>query len=440
MLEYNLVLFFSSYLIGLAFFYCINQISSISVSFMNIQKYSIIAGCTFALVNIFTNAFIKSLVSFAFFTIYFYYLYHEDFVKSLIKSTVWLLFVGLIDSFNLIIFIYLFKTNVYALVLNPYIYSIYNINLVILLILFSILLNKLRLGSIHLLKNNIFTNHKFFIIVFLIFMAISMAFNSFLTMHFVDNTFFLVINIVLMLVYMCIVITYIYTNKMWVSKSSKLEQVEDEYNNLKLYTEIMENLMDELRIFKHDHNNLMYTLKGYADEGNITTINSILDAQFSELNKKHMTQIQSLSKIKDPGLKGILTIKINKMLEEKLNVDIFILDDINHLEIDIVKFCQIIGIFLDNALESSINSLEKRIEISMMIQNNNLNIIIANSFDNKLLDINRINEKGYSSKGDTRGLGLYSAQNIIQFMPSLELVTSIQENLFMQDLTINSNC
>lgn len=437
MLDYNISLFISSYLIGIAFFYCFNQISTVKLKFFSIQKYSLIIGSVFTFVNLYTNAFIKSLVSFSFFTICIYYLYQNTFIKSLIKSTVWLLFLALADSLIGLTFMYIYNTSIDNIVMDSNIYFLYNVSLTLFVIIASFSMNQITISKSKLYKNNLFKNHQFFVIIFLVFMAFSMAFNSFLTMHVADNKLLLVINIGLMIIYLFIVITYLYTNKMWVSKSSELDQVSDEYNNLKLYTEIMENLMDELRVFKHDHNNLLYTLQGYAIDENTPMLIDILNTQLSESNQKHTTQIQSLSKIKDPGLKGILTIKINKMLENNINVDVFILDTIDHLSVDIVKFCQIIGIFLDNALESSIDSLEKNISISLMIQNQSLNIMIGNSFDkSSKINLNKIKEKGYSSKGENRGLGLYSVEKIMEDIPEISLDTTIAENLFIQDLNI----
>ncbi|MCT4663183.1 MAG: GHKL domain-containing protein [Tissierellales bacterium] len=301
--------------------------------------------------------------------------------------------------------------------------------------IFGFLSNLLANKIIKLPKFITDKNHDFFIVIFLIFMAMSIAFNSFLSMSFVDNRFYFTINIILMIVYLIIVVTYIYTNKMWISKSQELEQVEDDYNNLKLYTEIMENLMDELRLFRHDHNNLLYTLSGYAKDGDYNGLNNLLDSQINSISTKHTSQIQSLSKIKDAGLKGLLTTKISKMLDSKLNVDVFILDNIDYLNTDIMNFCRIVGILLDNALEAAVKSDQKKIEISLMMQNKNFNILIANSFNGKI-DIDSLSEKGYSSKGENRGLGLYSAKLLLSEMPELNLSTIVDQNLFMQDLTL----
>jgi two-component system sensor histidine kinase AgrC len=70
-----------------------------------------------------------------------------------------------------------------------------------------------------------------------------------------------------------------------------------------------------------------------------------------------------------------------------------------------------------------------------MIQNKNFNILIANSFNGKI-DIDSLSEKGYSSKGENRGLGLYSAKLLLSEMPELNLSTIVDQNLFMQDLTL----
>lgn len=433
--EFLVSLFLSAFLLNLSFFFFMNQISKTQVHIYKFVVISLFASFIFIASNIFSNAFFKTFVSLSFFTFAIFYFYKCSFINSLLKSTIWLIFLSLASSFIGILFIYIFSVNVEQITSEAFYCSAYNSTLVVFILFSTLLLKPLKYNIFLLSKLIIKKNNHFFIILFLIFMAISIAFNSFLTMQFVDNRLYFSMNIILMIVYLLIVITYIYTNRMWESKSEELERIEDDYNNLKLYTEIMENLMDELRLFRHDHNNLLYTLSGYAKDGDYNGLNNLLDSQINSISTKHTSQIQSLSKIKDAGLKGLLTTKISKMLDSKLNVDVFILDNIDYLNTDIMNFCRIVGILLDNALEAAVKSDQKKIEISLMIQNKNFNILIANSFNGKI-DIDRLSEKGYSSKGENRGLGLYSAKLLLSEMPELNLSTIVDQNLFMQDLTL----
>lgn len=69
-----------------------------------------------------------------------------------------------------------------------------------------------------------------------------------------------------------------------------------------------------------------------------------------------------------------------------------------------------------------------------------VNIIIENSYSNKDIDINRISEKGFTSKSETsgsHGLGLWKVANILKKYDNLNLYTSKDNSIFKQVLEIS---
>lgn len=64
-------------------------------------------------------------------------------------------------------------------------------------------------------------------------------------------------------------------------------------------------------------------------------------------------------------------------------------------------------ISLDNAIESSLNSIEKLLVINLFATDTEVIMEIKNSFDNSL-NIDEIGTLNYSTKGSKRGLGLFS--------------------------------
>ena len=92
--------------------------------------------------------------------------------------------------------------------------------------------------------------------------------------------------------------------------------------------------------------------------------------------------------------------------------------------------------FLDNSLEAGLELDNNRfIELIILKANKTIVIQITNTFKNTNLDIDQINESGYSSKGENRGIGLSSANDIIS-KHNMILNTRIEDNLFKQILTI----
>ena len=62
-------------------------------------------------------------------------------------------------------------------------------------------------------------------------------------------------------------------------------------------------------------------------------------------------------------------------------------------------------------------------------------IIISNSF-NGSIDIKKIKEKNYSSKGKNRGLGLYIVNNLIKNTTNIYLNQYIENDIFNSKLEI----
>lgn len=95
----------------------------------------------------------------------------------------------------------------------------------------------------------------------------------------------------------------------------------------------------------------------------------------------------------------------------------------------------IIGVFLDNAIEASLNSEEKKIGIEIYKNKKNVELLISNSYNNKL-DIKKIGFISYSTKGKNRGHGLLLVNNIIKNSKIFENEKVITDELFIQKLTV----
>ena len=97
--------------------------------------------------------------------------------------------------------------------------------------------------------------------------------------------------------------------------------------------------------------------------------------------------------------------------------------------------CRLVGIYMDNAIEASIESKRKIISVEIYELKNELNVVIANSF-NKNKDISRRNEKGYSTKGKGRGNGLYFAKRMVDKYNWITETQNINQNFYIQKLVI----
>lgn len=221
------------------------------------------------------------------------------------------------------------------------------------------------------------------------------------------------------------------------AEKQKLEQQ-------KKYIESLEKNNNEIRKFKHDFNNIILGLEGYITSNEVDNIklrdyfyNNIKD--FNTKIELDNIVLSHLNNIKVPSIKNLLTNKIISAQNNDFKVNICVDDEIDNFYVNEMQLSRILGIFLDNSLETGLELEHNRfIELIILKANKTIVIQITNTFYNTDLDIDKINESGYSTKGENRGIGLSSADDIIS-KQNMILNTRIEDNLFKQILTIEGD-
>ena len=144
--------------------------------------------------------------------------------------------------------------------------------------------------------------------------------------------------------------------------------------------------------------------------------------------------------INNPAVYSILTNKYYMAQKEKILMNIEVMIDLKEIKISAYEFCRILGILLDNAIEAAKECEEKVINVRFIkdFKVNRKLVIIENSYKKVDLDIEKIFEKGYSTKKeekDNHGLGLWTVRKILNQTDNLSLFTKAGE-LFSQQLEI----
>ena len=150
------------------------------------------------------------------------------------------------------------------------------------------------------------------------------------------------------------------------------------------------------------------------------------------------------SLINDSGLYSLLTSKYYLAEKNNIKFNVSICTNFDKLNIPSFVLTKILGILLDNAIDAAKDSKEKEIyfEVRSLSQNSSIHksiILVENSYSNKDVDVDKIREKGYTSKtSDTssHGLGLWEVNRILKKSNNLNLYTSKDEKYFKQQLEI----
>lgn len=237
-----------------------------------------------------------------------------------------------------------------------------------------------------------------------------------------------------------LILILIFTGLMFISvrNNIKAKKESEKIETLLNFMSKYEKIIDEERINRHEMLNNLLMLKSFKNKNTKKyddTINDII--KLYEKNGKET--IRNVSNLPS-GLKGVLYYKIEDMKHYDINVNINIskrakslLDIIETKEY--VSLCKIFGIVLDNACDAAKESNDKFVFIEIYEINSTIHINIENSFKNKI-DINKLNDQYYSTKGKGRGLGLFLANKLIKESESLDMVQRVENNMFVSEICI----
>ncbi len=220
---------------------------------------------------------------------------------------------------------------------------------------------------------------------------------------------------------------------------SIMDEADETIVDLEESKERLQEDYDNVRSFRHDFNNIMQGMGGYISTNDINGLKQMYTEIVGECQE--MNDNRSLSKeiINNPAVYQLINNKFKKAKEYKIRFRINVFVDINQLNISPYDLCRILGILLDNAIEAAKDCENKVINIRFIkdkINNRNL-VIIENAYKNYLIDLNKIYDKGFTSKKDKfyHGLGLWKVKQIIKKNKNLNINTT-RGDLFRQELEI----
>lgn len=255
-----------------------------------------------------------------------------------------------------------------------------------------------------------------------------------MTMYFdSSNKFIILVNIIFIIVYSGIV--YLLFNE-------KTENIKFKNENKMLVDNLneYEKMLDYQRIANHENKNQLAVIKGMIHKNNHKALDYINEI-INEARPANESLFARTKRIPSGGLQGLVYQKMLVMQDKKIKVDLQVSKNIKELNLSTMNtktnfdLCRIVGILLDNAIDEIDKLEQKEISISMFNDNGIFVIEIANCFKD-MIDLEKIDEKGYTTKAKGHGYGLSLLKDIVSKNDSIANERMITKDVFIQIIKI----
>ena len=219
----------------------------------------------------------------------------------------------------------------------------------------------------------------------------------------------------------------------------ELDMRQESYKRLQEYTDQVEEMYSSLRSFKHDYRNIMLSMSGYIEAEDIKGLRTYFHNEIlpqSQSLSKNTAQLNQLMNLKVTELKSIVSSKLLYAIELHIAVTIEMTEEISEISVDALDLSRVLGIFLDNAIETALETEHPSIRFAAIGLDTEYLFIISNTYIDHGLSLASLRQPLISSKGTTRGIGLYNAQKILSKYPGVLWNTAKDETSFTQQLNI----
>ena len=211
------------------------------------------------------------------------------------------------------------------------------------------------------------------------------------------------------------------------------------YRDMERYSRHIEELYKEVRSFRHDYTNLLTSLRLGIEEEDIEQIKEVYDSVLKDSSEKlqdNKYDLGRLVNIRDKALKSLLAGKFLKTRDKNIVFNVEVPEEIQVEGMSLLDFLTIVSILCDNAIEASAEASQPHVSIAFLKNGAQETFIIENSIKEESIDISEIFSFGVSSKGEERGVGLYTVMKIVESHPNTSLNTTCKNQVFRQVFTV----
>lgn len=307
-----------------------------------------------------------------------------------------------------------------------------NVSISIMMILLTFCLKKIL---IKILNYNLSTNKKIILVSILTLSSLAIFFYNFINTFRLNNG---ILGYIIIIITLITILFYLFKQKM--DNEVILKKYDDLLNIMKNY----ETDIEEQRIMVHETRNELMTIKSkISDKEKESSIIKYIDSILGDKVSSKMSKYSKFKYLPSNGIKGFFYYKFTEAEKRNIKVSVNISKKIENSFIanlntkDFKDLVRVIGVYLDNAIDASADSKDKKLGIEIYLASENIEIIISNTFENNVY-IDKLGKERFTTKGKNRGHGLLLVKHILNNNEIFESYNEIVNSLYIQKLKIKN--
>lgn len=384
--------------------------------------------CT--LTNYYLDGITKTIVGLIIYVFKFKFIFDIEYSKSILLTIIYVILLMIPEM------LVLFCVNKLPFINTNYFYTdvagklIGNIIIMILQLLLTLLTKK---KTNRIVNIKLESNTKLIIFSILTVMCTIIIFYNTFTKFKFDAS--MIINIFIMLAFVIVLLNLI---KQTVYNNNLVRKYEQILEFMTTY----EDEVEKQRILRHETKNAFLSIKAQlTDKAETKDIINYIDSILEDDVKIKNEEYAKFKYLPVNGIKGLCYYKIQEAENRNIKVSINISSRIKKSSLsklsvkEIKELGKILGVYLDNAIEASVKSDDKKLGFEAYLIDDKVKIIISNTYKGELAK-EKIGNVTYSTKGKNRGHGLLLVKEIVSNNKMFDIDTEITDSLYIQSLTI----
>lgn len=225
-------------------------------------------------------------------------------------------------------------------------------------------------------------------------------------------------------------------------KKSDNNKLKHKYNEQLKYSKIYKDEVNSKGKLLHEYSNQLLVLKSLTkkDKKAMNYIDELLDKYNYKIENDWIFKTKYIN---SSVIDNFITLKVAEMINDNilvfLNADKSLENNCKwkNIEKQLNDITHVLGVLLDNSMQATKNIDDRQVSIEILDGRGYIEFVIGNTYD-KNIDLEKIGQENYTTKGQNHGYGLSLVEDIIKNNKLLSLSKEINGKFYVQRFIIKN--